>query len=305
MDLPHSASPRSAGLCSRHRLPSSLFIHLCVLAVLGPVPLFAQGFGRVANEPFSGVFTITNARSRPLTGEKVIANSNITLGRGSVGGSSVQSPPRSVSRNVLPLILDKWESAAPRMVDSALIFLDERNLGGGFRTSKNKLVIQRPAAAYIGWDGRGFLVRLDVPGNRLSTWLRTPTALGEDFDPGFAIDFDLEISMDIDLVGNELVARPFRIKPTVRRPSGRNIPGSAVVAINNLLAELTGADFVGVFLKYANSSSIGQPSGLDGELKLLNAALAAAAAGGTIMPGYTSGAATLTIRDAGQAPVVR
>ena len=307
---------------------------LAFLVVLLPSGLDAQaGFGRVINLPYSGRVQIidnmwsglgsetkVDAGARPLGG----AAAGAAGGRSAVGGAtsgarsvaqgpaSVAQPsapavPRKLSVDLRPLVLAQWQSARQRIVDSALIYFDERDLGGGWRTSRNRIELAEDGPMFVGWDGGGFTVKLVLPRNRISTYLRTPTPLDRDLDPGFQVEFDVDVLMDIDIRNNQLVAGPVRIQPHVKRPEGRNVTGALAVGLANLLSALTDTDFVGVMLTYVNGQNLAFQTGLNRELAQLNPVLQKATRGGAIVPGFdaSSSAITLTLRRAGPAQVVR
>lgn len=287
-----------------------LFVLCLTLVTTAPATAAAQlGFGRVANLSFSGTVTVVNNMRRPQTPADVLKS-----GSRSVAGTLQASPPATISAPLPPRTIDaglllrgEWQRLRPTIVDSALAVLHERDIGGGFRTSRNRLTLAEDGPMFVGWDGRGFTMRVLLSGNSLSTYLRTPTPVSRDADPGFLVNFDLEVSIDVEVKGNQLVAGPARIQPTVHRPTGRNITGGLAVAVNDLVGFLSGADFAGSFLKQINNRNFGIQTGLNRELTRLNPVLQPAAAGGTIMPGYDAGrqGITLTMQNAGPPPVVR
>lgn len=290
-----------------------ILIALCLTLIpVSPVLATAQpGFGRVANLPYAGGVTVINNMRKPQTPADVVKQGNL-----SVTGTLKTSPaakisapvlPRTVFVDTRPLLIGVWQQLRPGIVDSALAFLHERDIGGGFRTSRNRLTLAEDGPMFVGWDGRGFTIKLLLNDNSLSTYLRTPTPISRDADPGFQVNFDLDVEIDIEVKDNQLVAGPARVRPTVHRPEAKNITAGLALALNDLVGMLSGTDFTGRFLKQVNRRDFGMQTGLNQGLAKLNPVLRAAASGGTIMPGYNAGRSsiTLTMQNAGQLPVVR
>ena len=285
---------------------STAIISLTMLVLPG-LATAQPGFGRVASEPWNGGLTVRN-EMRSKSAAEVLGQRNVPgggLGGIAGGRNSAPSVPRTVSVNLVPLLNAQWSDLRAAMVDSALKYFHERNVGGGFRTSRNRITIGDPGPMFAGWDGRGFTLRFIVPGNQISTYFRTPTPLDRDFDPGFEVNFDFEVTMDINVANNQLVAGPARITPTVKKPEGKNLTGDFVLAVNNLVSVISGADFIGGLLKHVNATSIGLPTGLNNQFAQVNPILRAAANGGVVSPAMSQGGLLLTIRDRSAPPVVR
>ena len=309
-------------------------VAVAALAVLAPSGLRAQpGFGRVINLPYSGGVQIMDNMWASM-GSETNVNAGTRAGGGALGGSSgarspaqgVSSGPRSVGQgassvarptapviprklsvNVRPLVVSQWQAARQKIIDSALVYFDERDLGGGWRTSRNRVTLAEDGPMFVGWDGRGFTVKLALQGNRISTYLRTPTPLDRDLDPGFEVEFDVDVLMDVEVSNNQLIAGPVRLQPHVKRPEGKNVTGSLAVGLANLLSAISDTDFVGLMLTYVNGQDFAFQTGLSRELAQLNPVLQTAAKGGAIVPGFdaASNSITLTLRRAGPVQVVR
>lgn len=273
----------------------------------------AQGFGRSASDPWSGIVTVHNRMAPP--GKPISAASR--LGVREVSGSLAQptnakpaaTKPERVSVNLAPVIQQWWDGNRPQYVAKAVAFLNERDIGGGFRTSRNRLTLASSGPMLVGTDGYGFTVRYLLNGNSLSTYLRVPAGplVNRDMDPGFLVRFDLDVTLDFTLRNNQLVAGPARIKANVHRPEGKNISGDMATAAANLARTLSGVDFVGQFLAVANSKPIAVDTGLNNELGMINPLLQKAASGGVIQPSYhaPNQSVVLTLVSAGPGPVVR
>ena len=258
---------------------------LCAIYCLSSASAAAQfSFGRVANQPWSGEIKVTNRMGPPA-------------------GS-----PLTASVDLLPTLKAKWEAARGPMADEAVKFLNEHDIGGGWRTSKCRLDLASIGPLFVGHDGSGFTIRFSVRGNSLTTWLRTPTGVSENADPGFRATFDLEGTMDLVVRGNRLVAGPAKLTANAQRPVGTNATGSAAVAAADLVKNfLGGPDFIGKLLTTVTSRPFSFDAGINNELAKLNLILSRAAGGGAIQPGYEppTKSATLTLVKAGPLPVVR
>lgn len=186
---------------------------------------------RVANEPFSGRVVILNRMKGPIP----------SLGRKRIGAVSVTLP-----------IERAWQAARPVLTDVLLRAANERDIGGGFRTSRNELYLAETGTLYIGVDGQGFTLRYVLAGNNLKTSLRVPFQTPS--DPRFSVNFDAEVTIDVDRSGSGgIVAGPARVKLNVSRPTGANLTGDLVVASNSLVKFLSGKDFIGEGVSTLNS----------------------------------------------------
>jgi hypothetical protein len=309
---------------------TATFLTVYSLLCLCPLEAFAQfQFGRVANQPWSGGVTVVNNIKTPITdvSARETAADGIRLNRTGISKrdqAAASAPAQSnkhwskaamlrstktASVALGPIMALKWEQARAQIMTDAVQFLNEHDVGGGWRTSKCNLNLAANGSLFTGYDGSGFTIRFVLPGNSLSTWLRTPTGVTEDADPGFRVSFDLEVSISVDLRGNHLVAGPAQLKANVQRPVGTNATGSAAVAAANILKDfLGGPDFIGQMLGKINGRSFSFDTGINPELAKLNPVLdKAAGTGGTIQPGYDAGSKsiTLTLATAGPMPVVR
>ncbi|HEX6575858.1 MAG TPA: hypothetical protein VF042_12890 [Gemmatimonadaceae bacterium] len=267
------------------------------------------GFGRVPDTPYGGGVTIiNNMKSQTPANTKVkLEGSTVSQAMNPASkGPSVPVPPRIVSINLAPALTQTWDNMRVQITSDALAFLNEHDIGGGFRTSRNRLDLDKEGSLFVGWDARGLTLKFVLKDNFLSTYLRTPTPLDRDTDPGFIVNFDLDVLIDVDIQNNQLVAGPARIVPHVKPPVGKNVTGAFAVAAADLVKTLTGVDFVGKFLYRINSREFGFDTPLNRELAKLNPVLQTASNGGTIVPGFNGGTGyvTLTLQRTGPAPVV-
>jgi hypothetical protein len=186
---------------------------------------------RVASESFSGRVVIVNRlKNTPSIGRRV----------GAV--------------NVRPPIDFAWQKARPFLIQLLTNFLNERNIGGGFRTSRNQLHLAENGSLFIGVDGQGFTLKYLLSGNNLTTSIRIPGPSPSGTDPRFNVSFDAELTIDIDRSGSGgIVVGPARLKLNVARPTGQNLTGDLAVAANNLFNFVSGKDFIGEGVKAINS----------------------------------------------------
>lgn len=255
---------------------------VCAIYCLSSASASAQ-FGRVANRPWSGGIAVTNRMGPPAPS------------------------PLTASVNLMRLLNAKWGAARVQMTDQAVKFLNEHDIGRGWRTSKCRLDLANSGPLFVGHDGSGFTIRFSVRGNTLATWLRTPTGVSEDVDPGFRVTFDLDVTIDLVLRGNRLVAGPAKLTANAQRPVGTNVTGSAAVAAADLLKNfLGGPDLIGQLLTIMNSRQFSFDPGINQQMAKFNPILDQAARGGVIQPGYDAATknATLTLIRAAPPPVV-
>lgn len=296
----------------RWSTPQARLAAAAVLVVLG-AQAAAQGFGRTASDPWSGIVTVHNRMTPPGKPISAAARLGVREVSGSIAQPTNAKPavvkPERASVNLAPVIQQWWDSKRPQYAAKAVAFLNERDIGGGFRTSRNVVTLATSGPMLVGTDGNGFTVRYLLNGNSLSTYLRVPAGplVNRHMDPGFVVRFDLDVTLDFSVRNNQLVAGPARIKANVHRPEGRNISGDLATAAANIVKTLSGADFVGQFLAVANSQPIAVDTGLNQQLGMINPLLQKAASGGVIQPAYHAAnqSVVLTILNAGPGPVVR
>lgn len=188
------------------------------------------GFRRVATEPFTGRVTVINRLKSSPPGRRI-------------GAVSVRVP-----------VEQAWQRARPVVMQLLLGQLNERDIGGGFRTSRNELYLAENGSLFVGTDGTGFTLRYVLAGNNLATSIRVPGPSPSGTDPRFAIGFDAEVTIDVDRSpSGGIVASPARLKLNVRRPTGQNLTGNLAIAANNLFSYVSGRDFIGQGLSVINN----------------------------------------------------
>lgn len=300
-------------IASKHWNTSYWTLSITLVLSLLHGPAAAQGFGRTASEPWSGIVTVHNRMTPPGKPISAAARVGVREVSGSIAQPTNAKPaavkPERASVNLAPVIQQWWDGKRPQYAAKAVAFLNERDIGGGFRTSRNVVTLATSGPMLVGTDGNGFTVRYLLNGNSLSTYLRVPAGplVNRHMDPGFVVRFDLDVTLDFSVRNNQLVAGPARIKANVHRPEGKNISGDMATAAANLVKTLSGVDFVGQFLAVANSQPIAVDTGLNQQLGMINPLLQKAASGGVIQPSYHAAnqSVVLTLLTAGPAPVVR
>lgn len=194
-------------------------------------PASAQNvrFGRVASAPFSGRVNFDDRRKGAPTGLWIDLASTVRFA---------------------------WKQLRPVLTENGRVFLNERNIGGGFRTSRSVITLAENGDMFFGADGSGVTMKYVVRGNRLDTSLRVPGPSPSGTDPRVYIMCDIEATIDVERSGIDLVASPARLKANCSRPVGLNLTGQAVIGVNNLINFLGGPDFIGTWLRPINSGSL-------------------------------------------------
>lgn len=294
---PDSIKPMMLGIRNRRDaprrecrclLPTGLFASICslvfgLLVVSSASAQFGQ-FGRGANEPYSGRIEVINRIKRQQTlSDRLRRDLPVYRVPGS-GNATVATTITSV--HLGPVISQIWQNARPELTKGFDQFLHERDIGGGFRTSRNNLTLAENGNLFVGWDGRGFTLKYVLRGNALRTSLRVPGPSPADSDPRFSINFDLEVIIDVNVAGNKLLISPARLTARAYRPDGVNWSGKLAVGGNNLIRFLGGPDFIGRGLGVLNSRQLVLTKPVDLELAKLNPMLTKATSDIAIIPGF-------------------
>jgi hypothetical protein len=197
------------------------------------------GFRRVPSEPFSGRITIEDRLKK----------------------STVPSSLRSQTINVEPIVRQGWQAVRPILKQEAEKFLNERDIGGGVRTSRSNLTLAENGFLFFGTDGSGFTLRYVLPTNVLQTSLRIPGPSPASSDPRLQIVCDMELWVSVDRARYTITAQPVRVIFACRPPTGTNFTGKAVIAVNSLIATLGGPDFIAQGLAAINNKdyALNQP----------------------------------------------
>jgi hypothetical protein len=147
-----------------------------------------------------------------------------------------------------------WQKARPFLIEWLLRVINERDIGAGLSTSRNQLSLAENGSLFIGVDGQGFTLKYLLAGNNLTTSIRMPGPSPSGTDPRFSVNFDVEVTIEVDRSGSGgVVAGPARLKFNVGRPTGVNLTGDFAIAANNLVSYLSGKDFIGEGVTAINS----------------------------------------------------
>lgn len=253
-----------------------------IAAVPPAPPTNRGGFGRVASEPFSGMVAVVNRVKTPVN----------------------PAIPREVSVDLGPVIRQAWQTARTELTNGGIAFLNERNIGSGVRTSRTSINLAQNGDLYIGTDGTGFTLRYVLRSNSVETSLRIPGPSPSGTDPRFNVKFDADVTIEVDRSGLTMSASPARLKLNVGRPTGANLTGQLGIAANDLVAVLSGKDFIGDGLKAVNTGSFALNKPIDLEIgKMLGSRVGKGIA---ISPSFDkrSNRLDLTLEDEGQGPIV-
>jgi hypothetical protein len=219
------------------RIPIGIFSRALILplllasaAAITSAQTGVGGFRRVASEPFSGRVVLLNRLKSYPPGRRV-------------GAVSVRVPVSSA-----------WQKVRPVLMQLLVGQLNERDIGSGFRTSRNELYLAENGTLFIGTDGSGFTLRYVLAGNHLATSIRVPGPSPSGTDPRFGVSFDGELTIDVNRTASGgIAAGPARLKLNVKRPTGENLTGDLAIAANNLFKFVSGTDFIGQGLSLINN----------------------------------------------------
>jgi len=230
------------------------------------------GQGRPAETPFAGGVTVIDRL--PAAGPTHVRT------------AAAVAPSHGVTQVEIGAVLRQaWTDARPSLQAMGESFLRERDIGGGFRTSANHLALAADGGPMrVGWDGRGFTIKWLLSGNSLKTRIRLPGPSRPAEDPALTLPFDLELTMDVDVRGTRLVARPARLQVRAAPPSGGNTAGHGAAASARMIAFLGGPDLADALLSRINDQQFSFATQVDAELARLAPELAKAGAGADIVP---------------------
>lgn len=267
-----TASARNEPLRRRSDWRAGALLVFAVVLLMS-FPAFGQ-FGRSATRSFSGRVNFEDKRK----------------GHGVVFGFDVSETIRTT-----------WNEVRPALTKAGLDFLNERDIGSGFRTSRSAINLAETGTLYFGTDGTGITLRYVLPNNRIETSLRVPGPSPSSTDPRAYAICNADVTIDIDRSGSDLVASPARLKWNCSRPQGLNLTGKAVVAFNNFLAALGGPDFVGTLTGPIRNGNLAVSSKV---LLKVNKMLPTKRQGGVFAFGSSGNAINLTLEEDGGRPIV-
>lgn len=185
-----------------------------------------NGFGRAANQPFSGQVNVVNK-----AGLKQLP---------------YLRPVRSV--DIKPLLEEAITKVVGPMMEKTMSTELPKKKFDGFTPYLIKAEFAKTRAndkLYAGTDGTGFTIRYVSVGNSVTVGLHTPLPNDRDQNPTFKIPFDYELLIDVETGGLVPVVRNVRIKLNAGRPEGDNFFGRVAGVINNLVSAMGGPDFIG------------------------------------------------------------
>src|SRR5262249_22539540 len=131
--------------------------------------------------------------------------------------------PSQVAVNIRPKLDQAWDKLRRKLTTEWLPKMEERDIGGGFRTYQLQLNLDTRGQLFVGYDGRGFTLKYLLRNNSLTTKFRVPGPTPSGWDPKFRVSFDVEVTMEVELKqGEGLVAGPAKLKLNVKRPTGQN-----------------------------------------------------------------------------------
>ena len=228
---------------SINRVIQAFFLTAVVLSIASIASAQLGPFNTDTTVPFSGVVGIKDNR--------------------------MASPLRNVPTqtfNLDPAVRTVWQVFRTEFTKVAYNFLNERNIGGGIRTSRNVIALAENGSLFFSTNSGGFTLKYVVKGNRFETSFRIPGPSPASTDPRIAISCDAEVMIDILKTGYNLTAQPARLKIKCGRPTGQNFTGDVAVGINDLIATLGGPDFIGQALRAVNDPKFALNAPVSSEL---------------------------------------
>jgi hypothetical protein len=235
-----------------------VFIAIAGLLTVVTEPVSGQqrfaGLDRVADKPFSGQFNIIDYTSDPRGEETALVPMPKPVRYLRLRGSKAPRIP-SVWVDIRPIVESVWSTARPILIEEAMKFLNERDIGGGFRTSRNVVQLAEQGELMVGIGYQNVItLAYAMKGNSLKTELRVPGPTPDGWDPKFHINFNFTFLVDIETKDANLSAGPARVNISADPPSGGNVTGDLALVVNNLFGLITGVDFVGVGVKAINDA---------------------------------------------------
>lgn len=228
---------------SINRAMKFVFVSFVVLSITSIASAQGGTFNTDTTVPFSGVVGIKdNRRASPL-----------------------RNVPTQTF-NLDPAVRLGWRTFRTEFTKFAYGYLNEKDIGGGFRTSRNAIALAENGNLFFSTHAGGFTLKYVVKGNRFETSIRVPGPSPASTDPRLAITCDAEVMIDIVKTGYNLTARPAQLKIKCGRPTGQNFTGDVVVGINNLIATLGGPDFIGKGLRAVNDPKFALNAPVSAEL---------------------------------------
>ncbi len=174
--------------------------------------------------------------------------------------------PRRVDTTFLePMVQKTWDKVRAELTTFGHNFLNERDVGGGIRTSRNRIHLAEKGYLFFSPTSTGFSLQYRLPGNFIETSFRTPGPLPAFTDPRVGLGCDVILKVDIFWTGSKLTIPPANAIIGCRDPYGRNLTGELALGVINLIKTLNGPDFVKQWLAPINNNNfpLGQEINLD------------------------------------------
>lgn len=164
--------------------------------------------------------------------------------------------PRRVDTTFFePMVQRTWSGVRTALTVIGDNFLRERDLGGGFRTSNNVIILAEKGVLLVSTTTSGFSMKYLLPNNQIATTLRTPGPLPKFSDPRIAISCDAVLNIDVFWTGSKLTIPPAQAIFGCRPPTGRNLTGDLGVGALQLIRTLGGPDFITEWLRPVNNGN--------------------------------------------------
>lgn len=164
--------------------------------------------------------------------------------------------PRRVDTTFFePMVQQTWNKVRSELTKMGDDFLRERDLGGGFRTSNNVILLAEKGYLHVSPTSSGFSMKYLLPNNQIVTTLRTPGPLPAFTDPRIAISCDAVLKIDVFWTGSKLTIPPAQAIFGCRPPAGRNLTGDLGVGALQLIKTLGGPDFIKQWLAPINNAN--------------------------------------------------
>jgi hypothetical protein len=164
--------------------------------------------------------------------------------------------PRRVDTTFLePMVQQTWNRVRSALTTTGDNFLRERDLGGGFRTSNNVILLAEKGYLLVSTTSSGFSMKYVLPNNQIVTSLRTPGPLPAFSDPRIAISCDAVLKIDVFWTGSKLTIPPAQAIIGCRPPAGRNLTGDLGIGALKLINTLGGPDFIKQWLAPINNAN--------------------------------------------------
>ncbi len=152
-----------------------------------------------------------------------------------------------------PIIQQTWSTLRSKLTQIGDDFLRERDIGSGFRTSNNVILLAEKGTLYFTTTTSGFSMKYLLAGNTVTTTLRTPGPLPGFTDPRVTLSCDAVIKVDVFWTGSKMTIPPAQLIVGCRGPIGRNVTGVLAVGVIHLINTLGGPDFIGQWLAPINN----------------------------------------------------